>query len=897
VITTEQDPGTGWDALAVDGSVVHIRLLRPEDEEELKALNHRVSDRSIYLRFFALDRHGADAQAHHLAAPAVGDHQVALLAEVAGRIVGVGSFELIRVGEAEMAFLVDDAAQGHGIGTLLLEQLAAIAHEQGIRRLLADTLADNGPMLSVFTRSGFEQVHTLDHGVVELSLDTDYAPTGIDRMAERERDAGDRSLRRLLTPSSVAVIGAGRRVGGIGHEVLANLVEGGFTGDLVAVNPQARQIEDITSYPSIGAVPGPVDLVVIAVPAAQVPTVLEECGQAGVGGAVILSAGFGESGPGGQEIQRGLVVTARRYGLRLIGPNCLGIANTNPAVRLEANFATVRPLAGTLALAAQSGAVGVAVLDHASRVGLGISEFVSLGNKIDVSGNDLLLHWWQEPRTDVIGLYLESFGNPRKFARLARLVGRTKPVLVVKSGRSSSGRRAGASHTAAAATPDTAVDALFAQAGVLRMDTLEELVETARVLAGRPLPHGRRLGVVGNAGGAGVLAADAAETFGVEVPELSELTRKAMAEAMGSATAANPTDLGAAASAEVLERAIKVSLDSGEIDALLVVFAATRAGNVDETYAAIARAAAGATIPVVVTCLGAPGAALQVELADGGRLPVFPFPEGAVRALSQAMRYAEWRARPQGVVPELSGVDLDAARTVVADLLAGSPEGGWLDPPAAEQLIRAAGIPIVPTAAAADRACAIAGGERVGYPVALKTAAAGVVHKTDVGGVELGIADGAALGTAYDAVVGATGDPHVLIQTMVPTGTELVAGLVRDPLFGPVVMAGSGGLLTDLLADRRWCGLPLTDLDATEMVRSLRCAPLLAGYRGAKPADLPAVLEVLHRIAWLAEHVPEVSELDINPLVATPAGAFAVDLKVRIAPAAIEPAPYSRRLR
>ncbi|MDX6263347.1 MAG: hypothetical protein QOH84_5035 [Kribbellaceae bacterium] len=888
---------TGWDALAMDGSVVHVRRVRPDDEEALMALNRRVCDRSIYLRFFALDRQGADSQAHHLAAPPVGDHPVALLAEVAGRVVGVGSFEPIRAGEAEMAFLVDDAVQGRGIGTLLLEQLAAVAHEQGIHHLLAETLAGNGPMLSVFTRSGFEQVHTLDQGVVELSLDTEYPAAGTDRMAEREREAGDQSLRRLLTPGSVAVIGAGRKVRGIGHEVLANLVEGGFTGDLFAVNPQARQIQGITSYPSIGAVPGPVDLVVIAVPAAQVPAVLEECGQAGVGGAVILTAGFGESGPEGEEIQRGLVATARKYGLRLIGPNCLGIANTAPAVRLEANFATVRPLAGTLALAAQSGAVGVAVLDHASRVGLGISEFVSLGNKIDVSGNDLLLHWWQEPRTDVIGLYLESFGNPRKFARLARLVGRTKPVLVVKSGRSSSGRRAGASHTAAAATPDTAVDALFAQAGVLRMDTLEELVETARVLAGRPLPRGRRLGVVGNAGGAGVLAADAAETLLVEVPELSELTRKAMGEAIGAQTVGNPTDLGAAASPEILERAIKVSLDSGEFDALLVIFAATRAGDVEETYAAIARAAAGATIPVVVNCLGAPGAAPQVELADGGRLPVFPFPESAVRALGQAMRYAEWRARPQGVVPELPEVDLGAAKAVAAEFLAGAPEGGWLGSEAAEKLLQAVGITIVPTASAQERAGAIAAGERLGYPVALKTAAAGVIHKTDVGGVQLGIADSAGLGTAYDAMVAAVDDPHVVIQAMVPAGIELVAGLVRDPLFGPVLMAGSGGVLTDLLADRRWCGLPLTDLDATEMVRSLRCAPLLAGYRGGRPADVPAVLEVLHRIALLAENVPEIAELDVNPLVATPAGAFAVDVKVHLTPAVSEPAPYSRRLR
>jgi acyl-CoA synthetase (NDP forming)/GNAT superfamily N-acetyltransferase len=881
----------------MDGSVVHIRLLGVDDEEALKALNHRVCDRSIYRRFFALDRHGADEQAHHLAVPAAGDRHLALVAEVAEQIVGVGSFEPIQPGEAEMAFLVDDAVQGRGIGTLLLEQLAALAHERGIRELKAETLADNGPMLSVFTRSGFEQVRRLDQGVVEFSLDTAYAPVGDDLMANRERDAGEQSLKRLLRPRSVAVIGAGRRAGGIGHEVLANLVEGGFTGELAAVTPMAHEIGGIKAYSSIGAVPGPVDLVVIAVPAAQVPQVLEQCGEAGVGGAVILTAGFGEAGSAGQEIQRGLVATARKHGMRLVGPNCLGIASTAPELRLEANFATVRPLAGTLALAAQSGAVGVAVLDHASRVGLGISEFVSLGNKIDVSGNDLLLHWWREPRTDVIGLYLESFGNPRKFARLARLVGRTKPVLVVKSGRSRVGRRAGASHTAAAATPDTAVDALFAQAGVLRMDTLEELVETARVLAGRPLPRGRRLAVVGNAGGAGVLAADAAEVLGIDLPELSEATQKALAEAMGGQPAGNPADLGAAASAAVLEEAIKVVLDSDEVDALLVVFAATRAGNLGNIYAAIGRAATGATIPVVVTCLGAPEAAPQIEVGDGGRLPVFPFPEGAVRALNQAMRYAEWRARPQGVVPRLTNIDLGAARTVVAEFLAASPECGWLDSAAADELMRCMGITVVPAVSASDRAGAIAAGERLGYPVVLKTAATGIVHKTDVGGVRLDLADSTDLGAAYDSVVAAVGDSRVVIQAMAPAGIELVAGLLRDPLFGPVLMAGSGGVLTDLLADRRWRGVPLTDLDAAEMVRSLRCAPLLAGYRGAQPADLPAFLDVLHRIAFLAENIPEVFELDINPLVAAPAGAFAVDVKVHLTPPHPEPSAYTRHLR
>ena len=887
----------GWDALAADGSVVHIRPVRADDEQALDELNHRVSDRTIYLRFFALNRATADQHTHHLTTADPLEGHVALVAEVDGEIVGVASYEPMRADEAEMAFLVDDAVHGRGIGTLLLEQLAAVARERGIRHLHADTLAENGPMLRVFMHSGFTEVHELGDGMVELSMDTAYAARTLDRMAERERAAEERSLTPLLAPRSVAVIGAGREAGGIGHEVLQNLVDGEFTGHLFAVNPHADRIGDIPAYPSIADVPGPVDLAVVAVPSAAVPAVVEACGLAGVSGAVILTSGFSELGADGRQVQRDLLKLARRHSLRLIGPNCLGIVNTAPEVRLDATFANVRPTPGSLAVAAQSGAVGIAVLDHASRAGLGISEFVSLGNKADVSGNDLLLHWWNEPHTDVIGLYLESFGNPRKFGRLARLVGRTKPVLVVKGGRSSGGRRAGASHTAAAATPDTAVDALFAQSGVLRMETLEELVDTARVLSGRPLPGGSRLAIVGNAGGAGVLAADAAGTLDIDVPEFGAATVAELTEATGAVGAGNPVDLGAAATPATLEHAIRVILDSGEADAVLVTYAATRAGDVGETYAAIARAAADSTIPVVVTCLGAPNAEPQIVLADGSKLPVFPFPETAVRALGHAMRYAEWRARPQGIVPEITGVDLDGARAIVRHFLARQSDGGWLDAKHAEQLMRCAGIAVVPALPACGLEEVLAVGERVGYPVVLKTAAPGVVHKTDVGGVRIGIPDAAELEQAYREMTVAVGDSHVIVQAMAAPGVELVAGLVRDPLFGPVLMTGSGGVLTDLLADRRWRGLPLTDLDAEEMVRSLRCAPLLAGYRGAAPADEPAVLDALHRIAWLADSVPEIAELDINPLIAAPTGAFAVDVKLHLTPATAERDWYSRHLR
>jgi acyl-CoA synthetase (NDP forming) len=476
-------------------------------------------------------------------------------------------------------------------------------------------------------------------------------------------------------------------------------------------------------------------------------------------------------------------------------------------------------------------------------------------------------------------------------------VGRTKPVLVVKGGRSAGGRRAGASHTAAAATPDTAVDALFTQAGVLRMDTLEELIETARVLTGQPLPRGRRIAVVGNAGGAGVLAADAAEAHGLGIRRLSPAVREALREATGAVAADNPIDLGAAARPQTLERAIRIVADSGEADALVVVFAATRAASVEQTYAAIGRAGTGARIPIVVNCLGCPGADVQVETGDGRRLPVFPFPEAAVRAVSRAVQYATWRERPQGVLPVVEPIDLDGARAAAREFLTVNPDGGWLDPATTDQVARCCGIPFEAGVVVDSVEQALDAAARLRFPLALKTAATGVVHKTDIGGVQLGIATRRHLRQAYRQISTAAADPRVLVQPMVPSGVELVVGLTRDPLFGPVLMAGGGGVLTDLLADRSWRGLPLTDIDAAEMLRSLRCAPALAGYRGAPAADERAVLEVIHRVARLAEAVPEVAELDINPLVATPTGAVAVDLKLRVAPAAAETDPYARRLR
>jgi acyl-CoA synthetase (NDP forming)/GNAT superfamily N-acetyltransferase len=895
-VTTTSSRVGPVDALAADGTIVRLRTVAPADGPALRELHAGVSRRNSYLRFFTENPTSADNYARHLTDVDPARDRLILLAEQGGRLVGVGSCEPVGAGAAEVAFLIDDRCHGLGIATLLLEHLAAAARDRGIVALRADVLADNHAMLRVFADSGFTERTTRDGGVTEVVLDTALTALTLTQMAAREQHAESHSLAPLLSPRTVAVIGAGRTPGGIGHEILRNLIEGAFTGRVYPVNPKAARVAGLRAYPTVADVPEQVDLAVLAVPASAVRTVVEECCRAGVRAVVVTTAGFGETGGPGLDAQRELVALARRHGTRLVGPNCLGVVNTAADVRLNATFAPGTTRAGGLSLASQSGAVGIAVLDHATRSGLGVADFVSLGNKADVSGNDLLLHWWREPRTKVIGLYLESFGNPLKFARIARQVCADKPVLVVKGGRSIGGARGGASHTAAAATPDTVLRALFAQSGVLRLDTLPELLDVARVLADQPLPAGRRVAIVGNAGGAGILAADAAEAAGLTVPPLSEGACAALAAIAPSAAVRNPVDLGAGADPAGLAGAVRLVLESGEVDAVLVAVAATRANQAVAGVAAVADvAAAYPGIPVLVVCLGVPGVSTLVA-AKGLRLPVFAFPEPAVRALGHAADYAAWRRRPRGTVPLLDGVDLGAARAHAAAFLTDRPEGGWMPTARAADLVRAFGVPLVTTLEANGIREALSAAARLGYPVVLKTAAPGVLHKTDVGAVRVDLRDAAAVRVAHGGIREITGDVRVIVQPMAAGGVEMVVGIVRDPPFGPVVMLGTGGVLTDLLADRAWRGMPLTDLDATEMVGSLRGAALLAGFRGAEPADVPALLDVVHRVALMADQIPEIVELDLNPVIVGTAGAVAVDVGLRLAPAGPSPDPVLRRL-
>ncbi|MEP6853281.1 MAG: GNAT family N-acetyltransferase [bacterium] len=891
----------GVHAVRSDGRLIEIRRPRPEDRIGLLELDARSSDRSIYLRFFSANRRVADGYVETvLRSPGPGhDAVVALTGQ---EIVGVASYERTSADEAEVALLVDDPHQHLGIGTLLLEHLCALARAAGLRRFTAETLAENFRMLGVFDRFGFAVHRETDYETVHVTCSLLPDDAAIDAIGERERSADVASLAAVLAPRSVVVVGAGRRARTVGYELLHNILAGGFAGDVYAVNRHGGLTQGLTAHRSVRDLPQPVDLAIVAVPAGDVLGVVRDCGQRGVRAVVLVSAGFGELGAAGRAMQAAILAEARRFGMRLVGPNCLGLVNTDPAVRLDATFAPLPGLAGPLGLISQSGALGIAVLQAAARCGIGVSQFVSVGNKADVSGNDLLLYWEQDPRTQVLAMYLESFGNPRRFARIARRVSRHKPILVLKAGRSAAGQRAGLSHTAAAASSDAVVDALFDQAGVVRMNTIEEILDATRVLSSQPLPAGSRVAVIGNSGGPGILAADAAVAGGLDVPALSPAAVRAVALAAPDAASwTNPIDLGAAAQPQAVRDSLRVLLDCGEVDAVLAVFVETLVADADELLAAIDDAATETAIPVVVTMLARQSESCRDSQAPCSP-PVFGFPEQAARALAVARRYAVLRDRPIGapVIPD--GMDRDGVAARIADLVPdgdSSEEGRWLSGVEGADLLRGYGVPVSGQRCVTSSSAAVAAAAELGYPVAVKIARGDVVHKSDRGGVVLGLTDAEAVSRAYRAVVDACGDgdPAVLLQPMTPAGTELIVGAVEDDQFGPIIMLGAGGVLSDLLDDRTFRLLPLTDVDAADMIDRLRMAPLFDGFRGLPPVSRDVVRDLLHRVAAFVEDHPQVAELDLNPVVCVGANLVAVDVKVRLRPATPRADPLLRQLR
>ncbi|MBK9181045.1 MAG: GNAT family N-acetyltransferase [Acidimicrobiales bacterium] len=878
------------DVVLADGGTARLRPAVPDDQPGVQRLAARLQAAPEGLQLLA-DGSGFPSPRD--------EGRLMLVALVDDRVVAAARFDRVDGGDATIAFVVDDDEQGRGIGTTLLEHLAAVARERGIHRFVADVAPGNQQMLRVFLDAGFEVDQTYSGSTVRVAFSIEPTPSSLAAMAAREQVAEAHSMRRLLAPRSIAVVGAGRRSGTIGHEVFRNLLAGGFDGPVYPVHPTAKAVASVRAWPSVLSIPGHVDLAVVTVPAVAVPGVVEECAQKGVHGLVVISAGFAEEGGDRAEAERQLVDLARRHGMRLVGPNCMGVVNTNADVRMNATFAPFAPLPGRVAFLSQSGALGIELLGRAGALNLGVSTFVSVGNKADVSGNDLLLYWEEDEDTDVILLYLESFGNPRKFARIAREVSRRKPIVAVKSGRSAAGSRAASSHTAALASPDVAVDALFRQAGVIRVDTLEELFDAARILTHQPLPPGRRVAVVGNAGGPGILAADALDGAGLSVPVLSDATQEALRSFLPSGAAVrNPVDLIASATAEQFERAARVVLADPGVDALLVIFIPPLVTRAEDVARAVARASGDAGDKPVLACFLGHRRPPE-ELAEAPRrIPSFAYPEPAAKALGRVADYAEWRRRPAGEVPELPGIDLaGAADLVAAELERSGGESVWLDPDRAAGLCACFGIPVAPVVRVASADEAAAAAARLGGRVALKAASGALVHKTDVGAVRLDLDGPGPVRQAYEEMEEALGPAMggAVVQQMAPPGMETIVGVTHDPAFGPLVLFGMGGVAAELVRDRALSILPLTDAAAHDLVRSLRSSPLLFGYRNLPVADTAALEDLLVRVGILADELPEVVELDCNPVLVGPSGAVAVDVKVRLAPVSGTGTPDVRR--
>jgi acetyl coenzyme A synthetase (ADP forming)-like protein len=867
------------DVVVRDGSTVCVRRATADDVDALAQFFHTLSSESLYYRFLGIP---SLTEARLRALTATDDRAGAsLVVESAGRIVAFAGFyrDPACADRAEVAFAVSDALQGHGIGTRLLEQLARMARDLDISTFDAYVLAENRRMLEVFRDSGFGVTTRLEDCVFHVEISLLVTRRYEDRAAARSRAAATASMKAFFEPHVVAVVGAGRQRGKIGSEILHNLVTAGFSGTIVPVNPTASEIEGLTAYARVVDIPQAVDLAIVAVPASLVIGAVDDCIAKNVRAICVISAGFSECDAGGRAREAILVERVRRAGCRLIGPNCMGLLNTDPTMRLNATFSPVYPPAGNVAMSTQSGALGLAILDYARRLDIGISSFVSVGNKADVSSNDLIQYWADDPRTSVILLYLESFGNPKKFSEIARRVGRAKPIVAVKAGRSNAGSRAAASHTGALATSDAVVDALFRQAGIIRTERLEELFDVAALLSHQPVPRGNRVAILTNAGGPGILAADACEANGLELTSLSESTRARLRTFLpAAASVGNPVDMLASAPAEHYGRALATILEDDQVDSVIVIFIpplVTDPGEVARAIAESARDVDGK--PVLGVFMRAEGAPPALS-----PIPCYAFPESAALALARVTSYGRWRARPAEAPPVLDRIDRVGIRAVVDRVLRRG--GGWTTAEEAATLLSAAGINCAVARVAKNLDEALQAASAIGYPVALKALGPALLHKTERRAVCLNISDPASLRAAHADFTSRFADEmiSVLVQEMVPPGVEMIVGALQDPLFGPIVACGTGGVLVDLLADSAFRLHPVNESDAREMIDELEGSRLLRGYRGAPPADEAALRDTLLRVSELVTVAPEVHELDVNPVVVTESTACVADVRIRI---------------
>ncbi len=873
-----------WEADVVlkDGTVAHIRPIEPADADRLRQFHNSQSEESIYLRFFAPLRELSDKDVYRFTHV---DHhdRVALVATLGGEIIGVGRFDRISEATAEVAFNISDRMQGKGIGSVMLEHLAAIAPDVGVTRFTAEVLPQNRKMLTVFKEAGYEVSHHIEDGVVEVAFD--ILPTEQSKAVQlsREHRAEFRSMHTILFPAKVAIIGASRRPESIGALVLRNILEAGFQGELYPIHREAEEVQGLRTYPTITDVPGPVDLAVVVVPAADAVDVVEECGRAGVKALLVLSSGFAEAGEEGLRLQDRLRTSVRLAGMRIVGPNSFGLINNDPTVRLNATLASVIPGQGRLGLFAQSGALGIAVLASAARRGLGISVVASAGNRTDVSGNDLMQYWIEDPETDTVGLYLESMGNPRKFSRIARHLASVKPVIVVSSGVSHYAAPPG-HRTRETTLPPQAFDAMLRQAGVIRVENVHQLFDVAQLTLHQPMPRGDRVAIVGNSDALGALSASAADSWGLRVTH-------------------GPVSLLPQASADEFAEALDAAFSDPDVDSVVASFIPPLVTLDEEVSMAVRNVVAKHDKPCIATFLGMRGldGGLSYTQHDGQErsVPSYSMPEDGIRALNSVTRYAQWRARDRGQPVAPVGIDRPAAHELLDGWLAQSPEGRALTRDEARSLLVTYGIRLWPAAEVSSVDEAVSAAETLTYPVILKSTSPVVRHQPGLVGVHGDLGDADAVRQAYSSLthrLGPLSADRFLVQRMAVPGVSCVLKATEDPLFGPVVSFSVAGPPTELLGDIAHRIPPLTDVDVSDLIVGVRAAPLLAGHRGAAPVHRAALADLIARVSVLKDDLAEVASVDLNPVNAWTGGVDVLGADVVIRPALLRKDSGRRRM-
>lgn len=879
-------PPAHWegDVLLRDGRTAHIRPIRPEDDQLLVEFYARVSDQSKYYRFFSPMPTLSERDVRRFTRV---DHRnrVALMMILQGRMIAVGRYDVVEANEAEVAFLVEDEHQGRGIAQLLLEHLAEAGRERGVERFTAEVLPDNHRMIQTFRDAGYRVASGYHDGVITLEFPIDPTDTAIGVMRDREHAAEAASIQRFFNPRSVAIIGASRRQDTIGQVLVRNLVNGGFTGRVYVVNPSASAVSGMPAYKNVNDIPDDVDVAIVAVPADAVTDVVLDCANKGVHGLVVISSGFAETGEEGRKRQRHLAGLSRSYGLRLIGPNCLGVINTDPGVQVNASLSSVLPARGRAGFFCQSGALGSAILEKVRNRGLGISTFVSAGNRADVSGNDLLQYWEEDDSTEVVMMYLESIGNPRKFSRIARRVSQRKPIVAVRSGRTTQGvpmghavRRIGA--------PQAAVDAMFRQAGVIQVDTLDDMFDVAQLLAHQPLPRGRRVAIVGNSDALGLLAADAASAVGLVV-------NRSVA-------------LGADAAAEDFEDALDDAIDDPDIDSVIAVYIPPLDVSGEEVANVLAAVGEQSDKPLVSSFLGAEGIPELLRVPDvagssagRGSVPSYPAVEAAVRALARVVEYAVWLHSPDGEPADAGEVDTGTAKALVDRVLADPAvaSGERVAELTQEQvtaLLGAYGIDLWPTIPVRNLEEAQVAAERIDGEVVLKSTLDSLRERPDQAHVWRNISGPLDMAEAWETLT-RTIDPEngrFVVQRNAPSGVPIAVRSSEDPLFGPVISFGISGPVIELLGDWSYRIPPLGQHDVASMVREVKSSPLLFGYRGAEAVDVDAVEDLITRVAALQADLPQVAAVELSLVLAGVAGAHVLTASARVA-AVRDPRPDS----